>query len=254
MHLHCYLLLSRKCNLKDPHALDLGSYHGNYRGCRSPSAVKEYCTKENNFITNLDPKSLVKSNPYMEALAEATKGDLKQALSVLAASPQGAKDLVTRRDCVIRSLRQLRPRRLEILHPLSSYKLPTLWDPRYTLILSGKSGLGKTSLAKALMPTALLCSHMDTLKNYDPSVYFGIIFDDMNFSHFPRESQIHLVDTFEDRDLHCRHVTAYLPAGTPRICTTNLHGYNILLLNDEAIQRRCTEWEFKGIQKIKKLS
>jgi len=215
--------------------------------------VKEYCTKEGNFITNLDPKSLVKVNPYQEALKEAQKGDLKQALAVLAASPQGAKDLVTRRDCVMRSLRQLKPRTLEVLHPLSTYKLPTLWDPRLSLILSGESGLGKTSLAKALLPTALLVSHMDALKNYDPALYFGIIFDDMNFMHTPREAQIHLVDTAEDRDLHCRHVTALLPKETPRIFTTNLGGGRILQLHDAAIKRRCTEWDFKGIQKIKVL-
>jgi len=42
-----YIKLSRKINLKDPHALDLkdadgATFHGNYRGCRSASCVKRY--------------------------------------------------------------------------------------------------------------------------------------------------------------------------------------------------------------------
>lgn len=107
-----------------------------------------------------------------------------------------------------------------------------------TVILWGESGSGKTSLAHALMPTALIVSHMDDLAEFDPSIHEGIIFDDMDFKHFPRTAQIHLSDCAFDRSIHIRYTTAKIPKATKKIITTNEHEGNVLLLNDPAIRRR----------------
>lgn len=82
---------------------------------------------------------------------------------------------------------------------------------------------------------------------YDPDYHFGIIFDDMNFSHLHREAQLALLDTYEDRQIHIRYTVAEIPAGTPRIITTNLPPGNILALQDEAICRRTYCVLMKGL-------
>jgi len=143
---------------------------------------------------------------------------------------------------IIAGLQTLTKKPLTIVHPLTSFQLPTTWDTQLTLVLTGKTSVGKTALAKALLPNALMINHIDRLRNYN-GLYDGIIFDDMDFHHYPRESQIHLVDTYEDRDIHGRHVNGYLPAGTSRIITTNRNPYDILNLSDPAIRRRVTCWE-----------
>lgn len=51
-HIHVYIKLDRKCSIARPDFLDLWGVHGNYQGCRSAKAVKEYCTKENSYISN----------------------------------------------------------------------------------------------------------------------------------------------------------------------------------------------------------
>jgi len=63
-HLHCYLRLESQCSITSPLHLDLLSenvvYHGNYRSCRSPRLVQNYCLKESvSLIVNLHVKRLL---------------------------------------------------------------------------------------------------------------------------------------------------------------------------------------------------
>jgi hypothetical protein len=106
-----------------------------------------------------------------------------------------------------------------------------------SIILWGDSGIGKTCYAHALLPNALIISHIDDLRKYSSGEYDGIIFDDMSFNHMPRESQIHLTDIDFDRSIHCRYQTALIPANTKKIFTTNNFNGNIFL-DDPAIRRR----------------
>lgn len=168
---------------------------------------------------------------------------------------------------------------LTVNHPIESFQIPTEWDQSLSLILTGETGTkkrsnkdtrstspcyvpsipiinkgtGKTALSKALLPNALLVNHVDRLREYMTSQRKGVIFDDMNFLHYPRESHIHLTDTGEDRDIHGRNVNGMLPAGTPRIFTTNNSPAGILNVSDPAVARRCTAWQVDSPKEIKVL-
>lgn len=109
-----------------------------------------------------------------------------------------------------------------------------------SLILWGPSNIGKTQWAKFLLPRALIVRHMDDLTGYDPAKYHGIIFDDMDFLHYPRTAQIHLVDWEEESSIHVRYTVATIPARTPKIFTSNTAN---IFLNDPAINRRLTWFE-----------
>jgi len=112
-----------------------------------------------------------------------------------------------------------------------------------SVVLWGDSGAGKTTLARVLLPKALIVSHMDDLCNYTVK-HDGIIFDDMSFTHIPREAQIHLVDNDLPRSIHCRYRTASIPAMTKKIFTTNTEGGHIFILPDLAIERRIKRIKF----------
>lgn len=104
------------------------------------------------------------------------------------------------------------------------------------LVLRGRSGCGKTVWAKTHAPKpALFVSHIDQLKKFRPNFHKSIIFDDVSFNHFPRTSQIHLVDFDNPRAIHCRHAVASIPAGIPKIFTCNEWPVDV---EDEAIKRR----------------
>lgn len=124
-------------------------------------------------------------------------------------------------------------------YDLSSFR----WEapePLTSLILWGEPGIGKTEFAKALLPNALFCSHLDDLRLFDAGVYSGIIFDDMSFSHMPRTAQIHIADFDNPRSIHIRYTVARIPRNTPKIFTTNVAGGAIFSLEDGAIARRLT--------------
>lgn len=112
--------------------------------------------------------------------------------------------------------------------------------PTKSMILWGDAGIGKTCFAMALLGNNyLFVSHMDQLKTFNAEKHKnGIIFDDMAFIHLPRESQIHLTDREQERAIHCRFEPATIPAGIPKIFTTNTHNGMIFNLEDGAIRRR----------------
>lgn len=49
-HLHAYIELSKKCNIKDQDKLDFNGHHGNYTACRNIDATKNYIKKDQDFI------------------------------------------------------------------------------------------------------------------------------------------------------------------------------------------------------------
>lgn len=108
------------------------------------------------------------------------------------------------------------------------------WNSK-SLVIYGESGCGKSNWAKWHMPLpSLFVSHLDVLREFNPSQHVSIIFDDMSFTHMPRESQIHLVDVFDPRAIHCRYRVANIPAGVPKVFTANKR----IFLDDPAINRR----------------
>jgi len=120
---------------------------------------------------------------------------------------------------------------------------PLILKPPKPFVLWGESGCGKTTLARCLLPKALIVSHIDDLASYSDN-HCGIIFDDMSFKHIPREAQIHLLDTDLPRSIHVRYKTALIPANTPKIFTTNEECGLIFSMPDEAIARRVSFIKF----------
>lgn len=104
-------------------------------------------------------------------------------------------------------------------------------------VLVGPSGIGKTSAAIKSLPTPiLLASHIDDLRHLSGDTQ-SIVFDDMDFQHWPRTAQIHLVDTDLPRSINVRYGTVGIPAHMTKVFTANTFPFTA---NDEAILRRLT--------------
>lgn len=119
--------------------------------------------------------------------------------------------------------------------------------PHKAVHLFGATETGKTQFALAHFQKPLFIRHMDVLGDLNPRVHDGLVFDDMEFDHMPPTAVIHLLDLDMPSDIHIRYKTAFIPAGFPRIFTSN--GRDIWYKPDtcasikEAIERRIFRWE-----------
>jgi len=187
-------------------------------------------------------------------LAEVHK-DYTGAVKALKETPLGCRDLLLHPQLKVTLWDLSRPEPVPIpIRDLETYGSVPPWARSRALILHGLSGLGKSSLARSLLPTALFIRHIEDLKKFKTGYHEGIIFDDMSFmgepgtakGRWPRESQIHLVDYDYDRSIHGRYYNTTIPAGTPKIFTTNLSPREILAVTEQAIERRTTSWFIDG--------
>lgn len=125
---------------------------------------------------------------------------------------------------------------------LEDYEIETPRECNHLFtVFYGKPGIGKTQFAKAHFKHPLVVRNIEIAKNHFKDGYHdGLVLDDMNFGHWPREAVIHLTDFEEASELHCRNKNFFKPPGLPIIATTNVAGGNIFgeWFYDGAIQRR----------------
>lgn len=251
LHLHAYLKTTRKVNTTNSSFLDLrngsvGTYHGNYQTCRNPAAVKQYVTKDGNWISNFYSGPDEEKRPesvWKLAIEMAKEGKVAKAMAIIAEA---------RPEVFIREANRLRGN-LRSLEVRDAKKEDFTFAPvpgiakwarnTKSLWLEGPSGYGKTEFALSLFERPLLVRHIDALKKLDYERHDGVVFDDMSFKHWPRESCLHLLDLARDSDINCRYCCATLRAGFPRIFTSNVW---IWPTGDEATLRRMQYIEVKN--------
>lgn len=129
------------------------------------------------------------------------------------------------------------------------------FDQEKVLIVCGPTSSGKTSWAIHQMPRpSVLVSTVDDLRGIREGFHKSIIFDDVSFmgdpftgkGRYPRNTMIHLTDHHVTRSVHLRHRNCTIPAGMYKCFTCN-PGHIPVDLDDPAIARRCTLFEFTEI-------
>lgn len=255
-HLHAYLELSEKIDVRDQSYFDLLNFHGNYQGCRSAEAVKKYCSKDGTFVKSeglkLEKSSTKMSTTFLEARSLARTDGLEAAMLKLEECPKAARDLCLYGKTLRNSMKELAPICAhEATRPLSDFGTLFEWPQDRVLILCGPTNTGKTTLAVSLLPLSLLTRHLDPLANYQESMRDGIVMDDISISHLHDEAQIALLDTAFETQVHVRYHVAVIPKGTRRIITTNRTACRTVNMGNPAIARRVFAITWLGIDNWK---
>lgn len=203
---------------------------------RAPDAVPQATGDKDNFD---QPAKRNIQDVYSEALAADSYDN---ALSIV--KKDAPRDYVLYQNQIVNTFKHtFQPQYITPEFDWIADKIPEAILREKAIILSGPSGYGKTQYALSHGEHPLLVSHIDELKKLTPLTDL-IVFDDMNFKHWPANSCIHLTDLELPRAINVKYGIATIPQHMHRIFTTNLAFADLfsekaLDQEWEAIERRC---------------
>lgn len=231
-HTHVVLVTKQAMKTENTKFFDIDGIHPHWKSIFTVEHLKNtlrYHQKEG--------KKCIQDPPYVETTANVLRDlcdqkDLFDIAEHLRVGFKSISDLKALQEC------QRKRKPAEITWTLDDFHHQM--HNIETVFIHGKAGTGKTQWAKAHFQSPLLVGAIDTLKKFDPAIHDGIIFDDMSFTHWPRDSVIQLLDWDEDRDVHCRFADAFIPKNTKKVFISNNDFRETFgpYENDEAITRR----------------
>lgn len=272
-HIHGFIKLGKKCNIKDSDYLDISddlgnTYHGKYESCKSEKNIIEYILKD--FVLG---KTLYTASEKLNNII-GQHGELKDisALMIEMARQgeiQQALDLLEKHDPATflknhmqykKSFNSLysESRKESVGYTLDDFDLKEeILDAfdfciknHTCLVVVGPSGVGKSCFVNVLLKdfynlNPLTISNIDSLRYFDPIKFKAIIFDDCNFSSADRFLFLALLNCELGSTVHCRYNNVQIPPTTPRIFIQNDSMVSILknarLDIDKSITRRFRE-------------
>jgi hypothetical protein len=234
-HLHAVVKFQRRFQSRRADVFDVLGQHPNIQPVRSVPASLAYVTKEGEFhdfgpVPEQQPRRSARDVFELAATADEAEFWISAAEARIPYQyAQRFRQLAHAGEETIQEFdADLQRERAD----LTITELPT--GPQ-SIVVVGPTGVGKSSWAKRVCPKpALWVRHIDVLRSFRAGYHKSIIFDDMDFKHFPRTAQIHLVDGYDTAHIHARYGHATIPAGITKIFTANEFPF----LDDPAIMRR----------------
>lgn len=226
-HFHALVTFKKKKDIRQITFFDVHGVHTNIQSCQSVPAWTTYLKKDGDWVEseqqNLDIGNAARTLGYEQFLQWVHDHKVQFALAKEMWRTVRAKD-----ECTISAAGE-GTECTQLFNFSFDFGIPR------ALVLLGYSGCGKTSWAKRNAPKpALFVRHIDQLAQFDSEKHKSIIFDDMDFKHWPRTAQIHLVDKYEPTTVNRRYGFTIIPKETVRIFTAN----EPIFLEDAAIERR----------------
>lgn len=243
-HLHAVVCFSKEKNFRSDKCFDFDGYHANVQACKNLEGSYIYVMKDGEWMqTGSMPqriKNLLKNkgqgakNFYEEMVKCESESSLLKFCIDNRIAPGYYYEVK----------KQFEPDIFTINEDTEGDVADAFMWCEYTektMILWGKSGIGKTTWAIRNMPKPiLLVTHLDELKKYNPKKHKSILFDDMDFKHLPLQTQIHLVDQDIPRSIHVRYGVARIPARVPKVFTCNDYPF----VREPPIERRTVSNHF----------
>lgn len=231
-HSHAVIEFEKRFTTRQERLFDYRGRHPNIQPVRDVQKAIEYLAKEGSYADFGQLPEPSKSSTW-DDIVQASKGPEVDWLRVVHEAKVSMH--------VAKRLRQLHE---SCNNDLDEYDgsafseiLLTIPQQFQSMLVVGRPGLGKTTWAKSVMPRpCLLVKHLDQLRNFRNGYHKSVFFDDCDFKHLPRSTQLQLCDYAAQCQIHVRYGVACIPANIPRLFCCNEN--NEPFVYDTAIQTR----------------
>lgn len=241
VHFHVLLIRTKKFNIKSPYFFDLEIndqvIHGNYKPVNNLNAAVHYACKDKQYITNLEnlqegylltAKEFIYQQVQLKgldkALLEYSQTHKEKALAGVSLSALKKHftdikkfELSTKIDYIDTPFTL---KDFNIDSPLQEW----IKNPNKTLILAGKTGIGKTEFLKAVakecFSKTLMVTHKEDLRRLDDT-YDSIIIDDVNIAEFEDTQLLSLLDNQANKTLRVLYDTVFKKKGLGQMIAMN---------------------------------
>jgi len=216
-----------------------------------------YCSKDGNFMehgnrpkepraSTRKSKADAENEDFCDALSQPT---VREGIQVI--RTKRPRDYCLHGESIERNLKKAKTQPHTALFKLDQFDHAPM-DLDKPVLLWGGSGFGKTQFAISHFTNPLVCRHIDKLKTLNPD-HDGIVFDDMAFKHWPRESIIHLLDSEVESEINVRYGTVTIPSKTKKIFTHNTHNPFYIEEDMDVDQKAAIERRFQRVHVNNKL-
>lgn len=250
-HFHVAIAFSKRIDITNSRRFDVLGQHPKLEQCRSYGASVNYCCQPGKpgYIASID----YPCEDTIDTLVAASNSSSKTGAVDTASNVESYSDWLDY--CVdtrmgfgyAKEIWQIthknRGRTIEEGYEEKGQIIsPQLRDLRFDpgrkswALWGNTTGVGKSTWVRVNAPKpALILSHIDRLKYFDPSYHVSIIFEEMSFTHLPITAQIKLVDEDQAMDHHIRYGVVTVDAGIYKFFTSNAPTFEFI---DIAIARR----------------
>lgn len=231
-HSHVVGKFKKRFQSRNERVFDYQGRHPNIQPIRSIARALEYVSKDGEYLDHGAVPVTQKKRAWAD-IVEAAKGPEVQWLQT-----------VHEERISMHVAKRLRELSISQSVDLDEYDFRPIADSLQVLPLTfqsmlvvGPPGIGKTGWAMLHMPRpCLLVKHIDILARFREGYHNSVLFDDCDFKHYPRNTQLALCDFENKVQIHVRYGVAILPARIPRLFLCNI-GHEPFI-QDEAIQNR----------------
>lgn len=286
-HIHAFIELYRKCNIKRQDYLDLietqidgteKKIHGNYQSAKNPEGTLRYLAKDiitenTDFVISKDLAARLSKKRGMEDIDLATirlakEGKIEEAMTLI--EKYRPKSYARSHMSIERSFRDMY-HKTKIIKP--KYKTDDFMVPyaleeflneqrengyQKTIIIVGRSNTGKTQFVQTYLDNEgkkyLYARDLNDLAKFEDGVHEFIILDDCDkLSDVSREGILSLLGTEDQGSIRILYQAVQIPSGTGRIiiCNNLDHAIPWHLQNLPEVTRRFASFQIKDSLKAK---